>query len=537
MTLSTTTTKVIAAGNDSGTVFSFSPVPITVSTDLVVTHVVDSTGVETTLTEGTGSSNYSVSVTTYPGTGSIVYPADQVTPLPTGESLVMQRVLPLTQSTSLQNQGGYLPKNQEDVYDRLTMIDQQLDAVNDRTLRLKVSDTATDIDVARTASKYLRWNAAADGIDAVAVEITTITASASDVAPLDVSQSAAAAGTGSDLAREDHVHLQSTVTVANGGTGSTTAAAARTALGLGTAAVATSGIAATGDLPTVLQVRGAPFSYGTSTGSSNTYALATSPVITSYVGGEIFTFRANHTNTGASTFNVDGVGALGIIKYTVAGGASAQNLVAGDILLSQLVQVVYDVAHNAFFMLSPTPSAFSGGGLVPLDNKSISSAAVQNFTDVIDSSYVTHRFILNDVRVGGTDLGIWMQVYTAAGVQTGATDYLNNSTGTTGAGALTAVSGTTGAANVALNLAGTTWGIGTTAGDNISGIINIYNAANTNVWTTFDYNLNFNRSGVLGRIFGSGAWDTNTAVTGVRFDSTTTAQIDDGDISLYGITQ
>lgn len=123
-------TKVTAVGNDVATSFSFSPIVIFAASDLVVTHV-DADGVETLLELGAGATNYSVTVASFPGTGSITYPADTVTPLPTGESLIIQRVLPLTQATSLTNQGPYLPKVQENQFDRLVMIAQQLQAAID----------------------------------------------------------------------------------------------------------------------------------------------------------------------------------------------------------------------------------------------------------------------------------------------------------------------------------------------------------------------------------------------------------------------
>ncbi|MFH1557761.1 MAG: effector protein, partial [Pseudomonadota bacterium] len=102
MTVETETVKVTGAGNDAATSFSFSPVVLFASTDLVVTHV-DADDVETALTEDV---DYTVVVSAYPGTGSITYPVSG-DPLPTGESLIMKRILDLNQDTDLENQGGY----------------------------------------------------------------------------------------------------------------------------------------------------------------------------------------------------------------------------------------------------------------------------------------------------------------------------------------------------------------------------------------------------------------------------------------------
>ena len=80
MTVSSTTAKISYAGNDSNTSFSFA-FTVYVTTDLVVTFT-NSSGVESTLTEGAGTSNYSVSVSSYPGTGSITWPASGSTKNP-----------------------------------------------------------------------------------------------------------------------------------------------------------------------------------------------------------------------------------------------------------------------------------------------------------------------------------------------------------------------------------------------------------------------------------------------------------------------
>lgn len=158
MTVTSLLTKVTAAGNGVATSFSFSPVIVFAASDLVVTHV-DADGIETVLDLGTGATNYSVTVPSFPGTGSITYPADTVTPLPTGESLVIQRVLPLTQATSLTNQGPYLPKVQENQFDRLVMIAQQLKAAIDLCVDLPALGF-TDL-----AGAVPRVNATEDGFE------------------------------------------------------------------------------------------------------------------------------------------------------------------------------------------------------------------------------------------------------------------------------------------------------------------------------------------------------------------------------------
>jgi hypothetical protein len=147
MTVETATAKVTANGNASATSFSFSPIVIPASDDLQVTHV-DADGVETVLSEGTGASAYAVVVTTYPGTGSITYPEDEVTPLPTGESVIMKRVLTHEQQTDLENQGGYFADVLEAQLDLFAMMDIQLQEEVNRSFKIKIADTTlTDLEI------------------------------------------------------------------------------------------------------------------------------------------------------------------------------------------------------------------------------------------------------------------------------------------------------------------------------------------------------------------------------------------------------
>ncbi len=77
----------------------------------------------------------------------------------------------------------------------------------------------------------------------------------------------------------------------------------------------------------------------TTTGSGNAYILTLNPAITTYVLNQCFTFRANFTNTGAATLNINNVGAAALKKY-VAGVSS--DLSAGDIGNGQPILTCYD---------------------------------------------------------------------------------------------------------------------------------------------------------------------------------------------------
>src|SRR3990167_8899322 len=99
MTVTTQTKKVTATGNGVATTFSFSPIVMTAASNIIVTTTVIATGVETVRTQGTGATNWSTTIieADYPTTGSIVYPADEVTPLPSTETITIKRVLTLEQ--------------------------------------------------------------------------------------------------------------------------------------------------------------------------------------------------------------------------------------------------------------------------------------------------------------------------------------------------------------------------------------------------------------------------------------------------------
>lgn len=70
--------------------------------------------------------------------------------------------------------------------------------------------------------------------------------------------------------------------------------------------------------------------------ASDTYVITLSPAITAYATGQRFIFTANTANTAAATLNVNGLGAKTIKKNT------SVDLVTGDILAAQVVEVVYD---------------------------------------------------------------------------------------------------------------------------------------------------------------------------------------------------
>lgn len=196
--------KVTGVGNGVATLFSFSPMVIYVSSDMTVTHVATD-GTETLLTEGAGASNYAVVVSQYPGAGSITYPADEVTPMPSGESIVMKPVYPLEQATNLENQGGYHPDIQETQFDKLLRIAKQQVEVINRAFKLPISvpsGVSGELPVP-SALKLFRWNSAADALENIDAAATGL-GTASNADPLKLGTKVP--GSDIDFSRADHVH-------------------------------------------------------------------------------------------------------------------------------------------------------------------------------------------------------------------------------------------------------------------------------------------------------------------------------------------
>ena len=119
MTISTTSNTVVAQGNGLTTSFSFSfPVPL--ASELFV-YLTSTTGAITLLSQ----SQYSVTGLGTAIGGAVTYPLVG-SPLPTGASLTIQRIVSYQQLTDLVNQSGYYPNVVENALDYLTMQTQQL---------------------------------------------------------------------------------------------------------------------------------------------------------------------------------------------------------------------------------------------------------------------------------------------------------------------------------------------------------------------------------------------------------------------------
>lgn len=155
-----------------------------------------------------------------------------------------------------------------------------------------------------------------------------------------------------------------------------------------------------------------PVNYAVDTGAANAYAVAPSPVASSYVVGLIVNFKAIHSNTGASTINVNSLGVKNITKLgtTVLGSA--------DIVAGGFYSVAYDGAE--FQLLNPATS--SGGSFTP---------GIQNITvvDYSGDSGTANAYAVTPSPVATSYVAGLTIAFTAANTNTGASTINVNSLG------------------------------------------------------------------------------------------------------------
>jgi len=128
----------------------------------------------------------------------------------------------------------------------------------------------------------------------------------------------------------------------------------------------------------------------TDSGSANTYAIALTPAVTGYVAGQVFHFKAANASTGASTLNVNALGAKNIKKK------NDQDIASGDIEANAIVSVIYD--GTSFQMTSQLGTA--GGSMSSFtltgDSGSNQTISDSNTLDIAGGTGI-------DTVVGSTD--------------------------------------------------------------------------------------------------------------------------------------
>lgn len=129
------------------------------------------------------------------------------------------------------------------------------------------------------------------------------------------------------------------------------------------------------------------------------YAVTLAPAITVYTAGMVVSFRADHICAAAPTINVNAVNAVPLLKF------GAVPLLAGDIVVGQIVTAIYDSVSSSFIITSPTtptitPSAVQAAtrNLIAQNNNGTPNTKVDLGADAIqlldasNNSYVARAF-------------------------------------------------------------------------------------------------------------------------------------------------
>jgi len=126
--------------------------------------------------------------------------------------------------------------------------------------------------------------------------------------------------------------------------------------------------------------------YAADSGTANSYAIAfSSPTTVSYTAGLTLQFLAGNTNTGASTLNVNGLGAQTIV------GPTGSALTAGAIVAGTVISVVYNgtafqlvgLTTNSSSLTSPVTISAPSSGNVAL---TVNGVTGTHSTKIADSA-------------------------------------------------------------------------------------------------------------------------------------------------------
>lgn len=154
--VSSTNSKDIFQGDGSTVAWQYD-FPIILTSDIEI-FTIDSSGNVTPVT-----TNYSINTST----ATVTYPVSG-TPLPIGSQIVLQRVEPLTQATSLKNQYRLPLDVIETSLDKLTLITQQLQTSLNQTIQQAINSTTPITLPGYVSGNLLAWGSTPGSIINVA---------------------------------------------------------------------------------------------------------------------------------------------------------------------------------------------------------------------------------------------------------------------------------------------------------------------------------------------------------------------------------
>jgi hypothetical protein len=143
--------------------------------------------------------------------------------------------------------------------------------------------------------------------------------------------------------------------------------------------------------------------YAADTGTANVYAVAYTPALAALTDGLVVWFKAKTANTGASTLNVNGLGAQPIL------GAAHSALQGGEIVANGRVELIWNATLTSWVLTEQTggalqvPNATASSQAMPLGQATGRLLNVQVFT--ASGTYTPSSSLVTSVIVDGVGGG------------------------------------------------------------------------------------------------------------------------------------
>lgn len=300
MSISTLDNTIQYTGNGATTIFTF-PYLFFNNVDLLVTETDTITNDSTYLAIGT---DYTVSGAGAPGGGQITLLS--ATPIPNTVRLTIERIVAITQPDHYIPNDSFPSATAERDFDKLTMIAQQL---NDAVTRSLVFPSTDPSGVSAVLPPLATRAGMALSFDSNGLPIAIYSPDTGESAAAAAASAAAALASQNAAAASD--------------------ADAATQAGLAEAAAVAAAASAASIKPYDEN------QYGTDVTNTNSYTLTLSPAPTSYSQGMQVSLKITNANTGATTLNVNGLGA----KNVLVNGSAC---VGGEIIAGRTAQLLYD---------------------------------------------------------------------------------------------------------------------------------------------------------------------------------------------------
>lgn len=146
--------------------------------------------------------------------------------------------------------------------------------------------------------------------------------------------------------------------------------------------------------------------YAADSGSTDTYVITLNPAPSSYTVGMVINFKANTANTGPATLNVNGLGAIPIVKN------HDEALINGNIEAGQIVTVIYDGTNfqtqsqqvNPLLTANRAVVSDGSGLLTAATTTATEIGYVNGVTSAIQTQF-TNKISQSGAQIYGADAG------------------------------------------------------------------------------------------------------------------------------------